>query len=125
MQLSVLGHTALNKYCRVARIHARRQPVNHCVVGELFNARETGMEEFVGATGKLFLTTDGRVHRKLAWARFERGQPAALPDTDEFQGLFEDIELDFDDVDGQEIQNFDPPEDRFGNPQRPINLRNE
>jgi len=109
---------------RLARLHAMGYDAYH-LVGELFNARETGMEEIVGATGKLFLTTDGRVHRKLAWARFERGQPTALPDTDEFQGLFEDIELDFDDVDRQEIQDFGTPEDRFGNPQRPISLRNE
>jgi hypothetical protein len=41
------------------------------------------MQEFEGATGRLFLDTDGRVHRRLAWAQFVGGEPVALrpPDT--------------------------------------------
>lgn len=109
---------------RLTRLHAMGYDAYH-LVGELFNARETGIEEIVGATGRLFLTTDGRVHRKLAWARFDRGEPTPLPDTGEFQGLFENIEMDFDDVDNREMLNFGTPEDRLDDPQRPINLRNE
>jgi outer membrane PBP1 activator LpoA protein len=109
---------------RLSRLHAMGYDAYH-LVGELFNARETPMEEIAGATGRLFLTMDGRVHRKLAWARFERGEPVALPETDEFQGLFEDIELDFDDVDRQESQNFGIPDDRLRDPRQQNNLRNE
>ena len=61
------------------------------LVGELFNSREGGMDEIYGATGRLFLTADGRVHRRLAWARFERGQPVPLPDHDEFQDIFDEF----------------------------------
>jgi len=74
---------------RLTRLHAMGYDAYN-LVGELFNSRDYRMDEIVGATGRLFLTADGRVHRKLAWAQFERGQPAALPDTDEFEGLFEE-----------------------------------
>ena len=109
---------------RLSRLHAMGYDAYH-LVGELFNAREKPVEEIVGATGRLFLTTDGRIHRKLAWARFERGEPTALPDTDEFQGLFENIELDFDDAESQDPQNFGAPDDRFREARQPVNLRNE
>jgi uncharacterized protein len=82
---------------RLARLHAMGYDAYH-LVGELFNSREYPIEEFVGATGRLFQTPDGRVHRKLAWAKFQRGQPVPLPDIDEFQGLFEDLSLDITDT---------------------------
>ena len=82
---------------RQTRLHAMGYDAYH-LVGELFDSREYGMEEVSGATGRLFLTIDGRVHRKLAWAQFERGQAVPLPDTDEFEGLFEEQELDRDDA---------------------------
>ena len=75
---------------RLARLHAMGYDAYH-LVGELFNAREGNMDEITGATGRLFLTADGRVHRRLAWARFERGQPVALPDQDEFQDMIEEF----------------------------------
>jgi len=78
---------------RLARLHAMGYDAYH-LVGELFNSRETPIEEIVGATGRLFLTPDGRVHRKLAWAQFQRGRLVPLPDIDQFQGLFDDSELD-------------------------------
>jgi len=81
---------------RLARLHAMGYDAYH-LVGELFNSRENAIEEIeeiVGATGRLFLTPDGRVHRKLAWAQFQRGQIVPLPDIDEFQGLFDDSDLD-------------------------------
>jgi outer membrane PBP1 activator LpoA protein len=75
---------------RLARLHAMGYDAYH-LVGELFIARETGMEEIVGATGKLFLTSDGRVHRRLAWARFERGEPVPLPEINEFGDALDDV----------------------------------
>lgn len=109
---------------RLSRLHAMGYDAYH-LVGALFNARETPMEEVVGATGRLFLTSDGRVHRKLAWARFERGEPAALPDTNKFQGLFETIELDFDDAANLDPQDFGTTDIRQRDTRRPVNLRNE
>lgn len=70
-------------------MHAMGYDAYH-LVGNLFNAGELGMDELSGATGKLFLTQDGRVHRKLAWAQFERGQPVPLPDPDAFQDITDD-----------------------------------
>jgi outer membrane PBP1 activator LpoA protein len=66
---------------RLARLHAMGYDAYN-LVGELFNAGEQGMEALSGATGRLFMTRDGKVHRELAWARFERGEPVAMPDAD-------------------------------------------
>jgi hypothetical protein len=52
------------------------------------------MPEFTGATGRLYLGEDGRIHRRLAWAQFERGRLVAIPDAETFdrsmQGLDEE-----------------------------------
>lgn len=37
-----------------------------------------GLSEFAGVTGRLYLARDGRIHRRLMWARIVRGQPVAL-----------------------------------------------
>ena len=37
------------------------------------------MVEIDGATGRLFLDSNGRVHRHLAWAQFQRGEVVPLP----------------------------------------------
>ena len=77
---------------RLARLHAMGYDA-YQLVGELFNAREGGMPEMIGATGRLFQTQDGRIHRKLAWAQFESGEPVPLPSQDEFgEPLETDIE---------------------------------
>lgn len=109
---------------RLARLQAMGYDAYH-LVGELFNAREEPMEEIVGATGRLFLTMDGRVHRKLAWAQFQHGQPAPLPDTDEFHGLFENIDPDFDDYEDTDMDDRGIRGDRFPDPGLRINPRNE
>jgi outer membrane PBP1 activator LpoA protein len=75
---------------RLTRLHAMGYDAYH-LVGELFNAREGRMDEISGTTGRLFLTTDGRIHRRLAWARFERGQPVPLPDNNNLQDMFDDF----------------------------------
>ena len=69
---------------RQARLHAMGYDAYH-LVGALFNVSETGIDEVVGATGQLFMTSDGRIHRRLAWAQFEGGQPVPLPDVNDFQ----------------------------------------
>lgn len=64
---------------RLTRLHAMGYDAYH-LVGGLFAAREQPMQEMIGATGRLYLDQDGRIHRDLAWAVFERGVPVALPD---------------------------------------------
>jgi outer membrane PBP1 activator LpoA protein len=78
---------------RLARLHAMGYDAYH-LVGGLFSAQDGPMAEIIGATGRLYLEADGRVHRKLAWAQFERGVPVALPEIDEFQFMFEDFDSD-------------------------------
>jgi outer membrane PBP1 activator LpoA protein len=77
---------------RLTRLHAMGYDAYH-LVGELFNARETGIAEMLGATGQLFQTTDGRIHRKLAWAQFDNGEPVAMPELDALTDPL-DMELD-------------------------------
>lgn len=38
-----------------------------------------GLQKLNGATGQLYLARDGRIHRRLEWARMVRGEPVALP----------------------------------------------
>jgi hypothetical protein len=37
-----------------------------------------GLRDFNGVTGQLYLASDGRIHRRLMWARIVSGQPVAL-----------------------------------------------
>jgi hypothetical protein len=66
------------------------------LVGGLFPAHSGPMDEIKGATGTLYLEEDGRVHRRMAWARFERGQLEPLPEIDESQSLFDELRPDSD-----------------------------
>jgi len=78
---------------RLTRLHAMGYDAYH-LVGGLFPARSGSMDEIIGATGTLYLEADGRVHRRMAWARFERGRPEPLPEVDEFQYLFDELRPD-------------------------------
>jgi len=75
---------------RLTRLHAMGYDAYH-LVGGLFPARTGPMDEIIGATGTLTLQADGRVHRRMAWARFERGRPEPLPVVDEFQYLLDEL----------------------------------
>lgn len=63
---------------RLGRLHAMGFDAYH-LAGALFESQGTGMRQLDGASGRLFLDSDGRVHRSLAWARFEGGKPVPLP----------------------------------------------
>ncbi|MFQ5610362.1 MAG: penicillin-binding protein activator, partial [Woeseiaceae bacterium] len=52
---------------RLARLHAMGYDAFN-LVGSLYSARGGTMEELDGATGRLFLGEDGRVHRHMSWA---------------------------------------------------------
>ncbi len=75
---------------RLARLHAMGYDAYH-LVGGLFPARTGPMEEIIGATGTLFLDEDGRIHRRMAWAKFVRGRPEALPEQDKFLYLLDEL----------------------------------
>lgn len=74
---------------RLTRLHAMGYDAYH-LVGGLFPTGGS-MDEIIGATGTLYLQADGRVHRRMAWARFEHGRPEPLPQVDEFQYLFDEL----------------------------------
>ena len=82
---------------RLARLHAMGYDAYH-LVARLFGARTGTMDEIDGATGRLFLASDGRVHRRLAWAQFQRGEPVPLPEVREFETSLEET-LDESDTD--------------------------
>ena len=63
---------------RLGRLHAMGYDAYH-LVAPLFAARNGMMPEIDGATGILYLDRDGRIHRRLAWAEFRRGEPVPLP----------------------------------------------
>ena len=64
---------------RLGRLHAMGYDA-YQLIGALYAARTGPMPEIDGASGRLYLDRDGRVHRRLAWARFQRGEPVWLPD---------------------------------------------
>lgn len=80
---------------RLARLHAMGYDAYH-LVGGLFPARTGPMEEIVGATGTLYLDEDGRVHRRLAWAKFVSGRPEPLPAQEKFLYLLDELNPDSD-----------------------------
>ena len=75
---------------RMARLHAMGYDAYN-LIAALFASRGGPMVEIDGATGKLFLDTRGRVHRRLAWAQFQRGQAVALPRIDAVGGPIQDM----------------------------------
>ena len=78
---------------RLSRLHAMGYDAYH-LVAPLFAARTGTMAEIDGATGKLYLDSDGRVHRRLAWAEFERGEPVPLPERDALVVPIQEIDED-------------------------------
>ncbi len=75
---------------RLGRLHAMGYDA-YQLIAALFAARTGPMQEIDGATGKLYLDPDGRVHRKLAWAQFQRGEAIALPEIEPAGGPILDI----------------------------------
>lgn len=78
---------------RLGRLHAMGYDAYH-LIAALFAARSGPMQEIDGATGRLFLDAEGRIHRRLSWAQFQRGEPIAMPDVDRIGGPIQDISHD-------------------------------
>jgi outer membrane PBP1 activator LpoA protein len=75
---------------RLGRLHAMGYDA-YQLIAALFAARTGPMQEIDGATGRLYLDSDGRVHRKLAWAQFQSGEAIALPDIERAGGPILDV----------------------------------
>jgi outer membrane PBP1 activator LpoA protein len=63
---------------RLARLHAMGYDAYN-LIAALFAVRSGQTVDLDGATGTLFLDSNGRVHRRLAWAQFQGGDIVALP----------------------------------------------
>ena len=66
---------------RLARLHALGYDA-YQLAGSLFGYDGTHTALLNGATGQLYLSVDGRVHRRLAWAEFVNGRPTPLEPED-------------------------------------------
>jgi outer membrane PBP1 activator LpoA protein len=75
---------------RLARLHAMGYDAYN-LIASLYTVRGGSMVEIDGATGELFLDAGGRVHRRLAWAQFQRGEVVPLPPPETPGGPIEDI----------------------------------
>jgi outer membrane PBP1 activator LpoA protein len=75
---------------RLGRLHAMGYDA-YQLIAALFAARTGPMQEIDGATGRLYLDSDGRVRRKLAWAQFQSGEAVALPDLEPAGGPIRDL----------------------------------
>ena len=64
------------------------------LIASLYAARGGSMGELDGATGTLFLDANGRIHRRLAWAQFQRGEVVTLPDLLDVGGPIRDVSND-------------------------------
>ncbi|MEX2124556.1 MAG: penicillin-binding protein activator [Woeseia sp.] len=89
---------------RLGRYHAMGYDA-YQLVAELFSARTGPMPEFTGATGRLYLDEDGRIHRRLAWAQFVRGELVALPDADRIDRTLPELDEEAADEWGQPLPN--------------------
>jgi len=78
---------------RLGRLHAMGYDAYN-LIASLYTNRNNDLIELDGATGHLSLDQQGRVHRRLAWAQFQRGQAVALPDQEEVGGPIQDISED-------------------------------
>jgi len=74
---------------RLARLHAMGYDAYN-LIASLYASRGGEMVELDGATGELFLDQYGRIHRRLAWAQFQRGEAVALPGQEEAGGPIQD-----------------------------------
>jgi outer membrane PBP1 activator LpoA protein len=75
---------------RLTRLHAMGYDAYN-LIASLYTARGGVMEELDGATGELFLDASGRVHRRLAWAQFQRGEVVPLPEPVDATGPIQDV----------------------------------
>jgi outer membrane PBP1 activator LpoA protein len=75
---------------RLGRLHAMGYDA-YQLIAALFATRTGPMAELDGATGKLYIDDDGRIHRKLAWAQFQSGEAVALPDLEPTGGPIQDV----------------------------------
>jgi outer membrane PBP1 activator LpoA protein len=78
---------------QLGRLHAMGYDAYN-LIASLYASRGGEMPELDGATGELFLDQRGRIHRRLAWAQFQRGETVTLPGQEETGGPIQDVSED-------------------------------
>lgn len=78
---------------RLGRLHAMGYDAYH-LVGALFGVPDGAFLDMDGATGRLFVDAEGRVHRRPAWAQFQGGRPVAIADSLPASGPIRDVSED-------------------------------
>ncbi len=74
---------------RLTRLHAMGFDAYN-LIASLYASGGAETIELDGATGALFLDAEGRVHRRLAWAQFQRGEVVGLPNPGDAGGPIRD-----------------------------------
>ena len=77
-ELGAMYREAWPSQRRLGRLHALGYDA-YQLVAALHGARLGPVREIDGATGRLWVDDQGRVHRRLAWARFAGGEPVPAP----------------------------------------------
>lgn len=75
---------------RLGRLHAMGYD-SYNLIASLFAGNGGESLDLDGATGRLFLDQEGRVHRRLPWAQFQQGEAIALPDQYDRGGPIQDV----------------------------------
>jgi outer membrane PBP1 activator LpoA protein len=75
---------------RLSQLHAMGYDA-YQLIAALYSANMGNMLELDGATGQLYLDADGRIHRRMAWAQFQRGEPVPMPPQEIPLGPIQDI----------------------------------
>jgi outer membrane PBP1 activator LpoA protein len=94
-QMVTYDKTILDKYwgtgsTQLARFYAMGYDAFHlsAMLNSTKRARSINLQ---GMTGDIYMTRDGLLHRRLSWAKMERGKPRTLPDTS--RSLTQDAEI--------------------------------
>jgi outer membrane PBP1 activator LpoA protein len=84
-QMVTYDKNVLDKYwgtgsIQLARFYAMGYDAYH-LSAMLNSSRSARSVSLQGMTGDIYMTRDGQLHRRLSWAKIERGKPRTLPDT--------------------------------------------
>jgi outer membrane PBP1 activator LpoA protein len=75
---------------RMSRLHAMGYDA-YQLIAALFTTPVGPMPEIDGATGRLYVDSQGRIRRHLAWAQFQNGEPVAMPAQEQIGDPIQDI----------------------------------
>lgn len=90
---------------RLARLHAMGYDAYN-LISALYSAHGGAMPEIDGASGRLYLDGAGRIHRRMSWAQFQRGETVPLPHLDAVGGPIRKMEEDAEASDSEDTDDL-------------------